>query len=73
MTAGNLKIRFMKRTKRDYSGLVEVTRQEMLIVRGGVAVAFLDNFWDYVQKAVSFIKEYKKEIWSGLMKGWKNL
>lgn len=59
--------------QRDYSGLVEISLQETVIVRGGVAVAFLDNFWEYVQKAISFIKEYKQEIVNGLRKGWKNL
>lgn len=52
---------------------MEISRQEMSIVRGGVAVAFLDNFWEYVQKAVAFIKEYREEIWNGLKRGWKNL
>ncbi len=59
--------------QRDYSGLVEISLQETVVVRGGVAVAFLDNFWEYVQKAISFIKEYRHEIVNGLRKGWKNL
>lgn len=44
-----------------------------MAIKGGVAVAFLDNFWGYIKKAISFVKEYRNEIINGLKRGWKNL
>ncbi len=47
--------------------------QELQFVRGGVAVACLDNLWDYVKKAFNFIMEYQEDFVRGFKKGWNSL
>lgn len=63
----------MKETKTDGGGLICISSQELVAIKGGVAVAFLDNFWGYIKKAISFVNEYRDEIINGLKRGWKNL
>jgi|GEM_PF-4505310 len=48
----------------------EIGIHECVEVKGGVAVACLDNFWGYIKKAFDFIIEYKDEIIEGFKRGW---
>lgn len=56
--------------KLEHEGFVCAGIQELQFIRGGVAVASLENFWDYVKRAFDFIMEYHKDIVDGFKRGW---
>ena len=60
----------MEKIKMDGGGLVCIERSRLQLIRGGTSVACLQGVWDYVQKALGFIKEYHQEIIKGFKKGW---
>ena len=57
----------------DGGGLICIGNDRMQLIRGGTSVACLQGVWDYIQKALGFIKEYQQEIIRGFRKGWNNL
>ena len=44
--------------------------KELQFVVGGVAAVCKVDLWEYVEKAVGFLKEYSQEIIRGFRRGW---
>ncbi len=63
----------MEKIKMDGGGLICIDKSQMQFIRGGTSIACLQGVWDYIQKALGFIKEYHQEIIRGFKKGWNNL
>ena len=62
----------MEKIKMDGGGLICIERSRLQLISGGTSVACLQGVWDYIQKALGFIKEYQQEIIKGFRKGWNN-
>lgn len=54
----------------DGGGLICIEKSLLPLIWGGTSLACMQGVWDYIQKALGFIKEYQQEIIKGFKKGW---